>query len=38
MCEQQVKEEQWTEVDTYTAPIEYWLQDVTYHSLDTYKN
>ena len=36
-CEQQ-EEERWREADTYTASTRCWLQDVTYHNLDTYLN
>ena len=35
---EQQKEERWKETDTYTASTRYWLRDVTYHSLYTYRN
>ena len=38
MCEQQGEEKRRKEDDTYTTSTRYWLQDVTYHSLDTYQN
>ena len=38
LCEQQGEEERWKEDYTYTTSTRYWLQPVTYHSLDTYEN
>ena len=38
MCEQQGEEKRRKEDDTYKTSTRYWLQDVTYHSLDTYRN
>ena len=38
LCEQHGEEERWKQIDTYTASTRYWLQDVTYHTLDTYQN
>ena len=37
LCEQQ-EGERLKETDTYTASTQYWLRDVTFHSLDTYQN
>ena len=36
LCEQQ-KEEWWKKSDTYVKNPQYWVQDITYHSLDTKK-
>ena len=40
LCEQQAEEEQQRrkKADTYTESPQYWLRDVTYHSLDTNEN
>ena len=37
LCEQQ-EEEWWKETDTYTASTWYWMRDVTYQNLETYRN
>ena len=38
LCEQQGEEERWKEADTLTPFTQYWLRDVTYHSLVTCQN
>ena len=37
LCEEQ-EEGRWKDVDTFTASIRYWQQDIASHSLDTYQN
>ena len=38
LCKQQREEKRWKQTDIYTASTRYWLRNVTYHSLDTYRN